>query len=103
MQLPINLASIALVNSCQCDISIPTRMSSSKCEMKVRFTHKIISGHCGGCYTGKTTHHLSTRVAKHISGRPVPSEVSLHQHVATNENFKAVLRTTHIKIGEAVI
>ena len=63
----------------------------------------FVCGNCGGCYTGETTRHLSTRVAEHIIGRPAPSEVALHQHVATKENFKAVLRTTHTKIGEAVI
>ena len=51
----------------------------------------------------KPPRHLSTRVAEHLSGRTLPSEVSLHQHVATKENFKAVLRTTHTKIGEAVM
>ena len=47
--------------------------------------------------------NLSTRVAEHISGRPVSSEVSLHQHVATKEIFKTVLRRTHTKIEETVI
>ena len=29
--------------------------------------------------------------------------IIIHQHVATKENFKAVMRKTHTKIGEAVI
>ena len=71
--------------------------------VKSHIIYQFNCGHCGGCYTGETTRHLSTRVAEHISGRPVQSEVSLHQHVATKENFKAVLKRTHTKIGEAVI
>ena len=68
--------------------------------VKSRIIYQFNCGHCGGYYTGETTLHLSTRVAEHISGRPVPSEVSLHQQVTTKEKFKAVLITTHTKISE---
>ena len=37
-------------------------------------------------------------MAEHISGRPVPSEVSLHEHVATKENFKALSLINNLQL-----
>ena len=31
---------------------------------------------CGGCYTGETIRHLSTRMNEHLTGRPMPTEVT---------------------------
>ena len=59
---------------------------------------------CSGCtYIGETKRHLSTRMKEHIKGRPVPSEISLHHHVAKEGNFSIVLKTAHPFIGEALI
>jgi len=59
--------------------------------------------HCGGVYTGETIRHLSTRMHEHLHAKPVPTEVSLHEHSPTMEQFSIALRTVHTKIGEAVM
>ena len=71
--------------------------------VKSHLVYQFSCDHCGGCYTGETVRHLSTRVQEHILGRPVPSEVSLHQHVASERDFKVVLQTIHTKIGESLL
>ena len=57
---------------------------------------------CDRIYIGETSRHLATRVKEHLSGRPTPSEVSLHQHVATPEKFKILLLSKHPLIAESL-
>ena len=58
---------------------------------------------CSDCYTGEIKRHFSVRKGEHRRAKPVPSEISLHEHNYREENFRLVLRTPHTKIGEAVI
>ena len=71
--------------------------------LRSNVVYQFNCGHCGGCYTGETVRHFYTRTNEHLSGRPNPSEVSLHVHPPTAADFKIVLKTTHTKIGEALI
>ena len=57
---------------------------------------------CTARYIGETKRHFCTRVDEHIRGRPSPSEISQHVHVATPENFEILLRTPYTKIAESI-
>ena len=71
------------------------------------FSNVVYQYNCTECnnkiYTGETSRHFYTRQKEHLSGKPVPSEISLHQHERKKENFKIILRTSYTKIGEAVV
>ena len=54
-------------------------------------------------YTGETKRHFVTRRKEHLSGKPQPSEISLHNHERRAEYFKVILKTVYTKIGEAVV
>ena len=71
--------------------------------VKSHLFYQFSYNYCGGCYAGETVRHLFIRVQQHILGRPVPSEVSLHQYVASKQDFKVVLQTIHTKIGESLM
>ena len=66
--------------------------------------YKYTCDRCVGqrIYVGETRHHLSTRSKEHIRGQP-SSEVSIHEHVATEADFSIALRTPHTTIGEALV
>jgi len=64
--------------------------------------YQYTCGHCGGCYTGETTRHFTTRLHEHLEGRPTPTEVTKHHHIPTVDSFKIVHHTPHTKIGEAL-
>ena len=57
----------------------------------------------GHTYTGESIRHWDTRKKEHLTGRPTPSEISLHHHVPKDKNFKIVFRTMHTKIGEGLV
>ena len=57
----------------------------------------------GSSYTGETVRHLSTRIREHCSGKPIPSELSLHNHTIKANNFKIILRTQYTKIAETLV
>ena len=57
----------------------------------------------GGCYTGETIRHLSTRINEHPTGRPMPTEMTTHIHEPQRKDFTIALRTVHTKIGEAIV
>ena len=64
--------------------------------------YKFNCEHCRACYIGETKRHLSTRVHEHITGKPSPTEISLHVHVAKQEHFTILARTKYTKIAEAL-
>ena len=70
-------------------------------------SNRVYQYQCNECsgkiYTGESTRHFATRRKEHLSGRPQPTEISLHSHERKAEYFKVVLRTTYTKIGEAVV
>jgi len=72
-------------------------------EAKSHIVYQFTCSHCGGCYTGETVRHLSTRINEHLYGKPSPSEVSSHVHAPTKKSFSIALSTIHTKIGEALI
>ena len=80
-----------------------TKDKLSDC-LKSSIVYKYTCDLCEGCtYIGETVRHFQVRKNEHLSGKPVPSEVSLHQHVPKNSNFSIVCQTKHTKIGEAII
>jgi len=74
-----------------------------KSDVRSQLVYQFTCGHCGGCYTGETKRHFSTRRGEHLDGRPKPSEVTDHVHPPTPKSFRIILQTTHTKIGEAII
>ena len=71
--------------------------------VKSHLVYKFTCSHCGGCYTGETVRHFETRAQEHLSAKPTPTEVSLHEHPPTRDDFKIALKTIHTKIGEALL
>ena len=57
----------------------------------------------GHVYTGESVRNFITRKNEHLSGRPTPSEVSLHEHPLSENYFSIKLKTVHTKIGEALV
>jgi len=72
-------------------------------DVKSHLVYQFTCSHCDGCYTGETVRHLKTRINEHLTGKPTPSEVSLHTHVPDRESFTIALSTQHTKIGEALL
>ena len=70
---------------------------------KSSLVYQYKCSHCGGCYTGETIRHLSTRINEHLTGRPMPTEVTTHVHEPQRKDFTIALRTAHTKIGEAIV
>jgi hypothetical protein len=60
--------------------------------------------HCAnGIYTGETSRHFSTRKREHLTGKPVPSEVSLHIHHPSDDGFQIVCHSSWPTITEALV
>ena len=57
----------------------------------------------GSSYTGETKRHLITRASEHCSGKPIPTELSFHQHEVKKERFQILLRTKFTKIAETLV
>ena len=57
----------------------------------------------GHTYTGESVRHWVTRKKEHLTGKPNPTEISLHHHRLEDSNFKIVFQTRHTKIGEALV
>ena len=58
---------------------------------------------CGHTYIGETVRHFSVRRKEHITGDKGQTEISSHEHRASDDNFKIVLQTVHTTIGEALV
>ena len=65
--------------------------------------YKFSCEHCPKCYIGETTRHLQTRINEHIKGRPLPTEITLHNHVNDNSAFSVIARTNNTRIAESVL
>ena len=58
---------------------------------------------CPERYIGETTRHLETRIREHILGRPVPSEITLHRHESSSDNFTIVSKgVKNTRLAETV-
>ena len=57
---------------------------------------------CPKRYIGETRRHLDTRMREHLHGRPVPSEVTLHNHPLNKENFKIITRSNRPRLAKTV-
>ena len=57
---------------------------------------------CNNRYIGETTRHLVTRAKEHLSGKPTPTEISMHCHPGSLSLFKVVLRTKHTRLAESI-
>ena len=57
---------------------------------------------CPKRYIGETRRHLDTRMREHLHGRPVPSEVTLHNHPLNKENFKIITRSNRPRLTETI-
>ena len=77
---------------------------------KDKIPAKLISGvvykysceQCSSCYIGETRRHFCTRIKEHISGKPIPTEVSKHCHAPKVDNFSIISRTKFTKIAESL-
>ena len=74
---------------------VPTGLASN-------VIYKFQCEQCSSCYIGETRRHLSTRIGEHISGKPIPTEVTKHCHPSRPENFSIVARTKYTKIAESI-
>ena len=91
-------------------IVFKTLKSSQLFPNKDKIPARLISGvvykysceQCSSCYIGETRRHLCTRVNEHISGKPIPTEVSKHCHAPKVENFSIISRTKFTKIAESL-
>ena len=70
---------------------------------RIVLVYQYKCSHCGGCYTGETICYLSTQINEHLTGRPMPTEVTTHIHEPQRKDFTIALRTVHTKIGEAIV
>ncbi|MEM9078962.1 MAG: GIY-YIG nuclease family protein [Bacteroidota bacterium] len=58
--------------------------------------------HCQMCYIGETRRQLQRRIKEHIKGQPI-SEISLHVHPPSENNFKIITRTNLTRIAETLL
>ena len=65
--------------------------------------YKFQCEQCSNCYIGETRRHLSTRIKEHLSGQPIPSEITKHEHTPQPANFKIIFRTKFTKIAETIL
>ena len=72
-------------------------------DLKSKCVYAYTCGQCKVVYLGETSRHLITRINEHIDGYPNPTEVSLHPHKATRDNFKIVGSSEHHKILESIM
>ena len=71
--------------------------------LRANVVYKFSCGHgCDRVYIGETSRHLATRTREHITGRPVPSEVALHEHKAEDKDFTVLSITKYPTIAEAI-
>lgn len=64
--------------------------------------YKYTCEQCQACYIGETQRQLNRRITEHLKGRPI-SEISLHQHPPTAQNFKIIARTHYTKTAESLL
>ena len=72
-------------------------------DLKSECVYAYNCGHCKSAYIGETSRHLMTRIKEHIKGYPVPTEVTLHPHEPSYENFKIISSSKHHRLLEAII
>ena len=70
--------------------------------LRSNVVYKFTCEHCTACYIGETRRHLITRINEHLSGKPVPSELSLHEHECKRENFTLLQCTPYTMIAESL-
>ena len=57
---------------------------------------------CPERYIGETRRHLETRMHEHLHGKPVPSEITFHNHPLKKENFKIVTLSSYPRLAETI-
>ena len=72
-------------------------------ELKSRCVYSYTCGQCEKVYLGETSRHLASRMAEHLKGQPVPSEISLHIHPTNLKNFSVVAVTKNHKLLESIL
>ena len=71
-------------------------------DLQSNVVYKFTCDQCDHIYIGETTRHFTSRQKEHLSGKPEPSVISLHDHQPKQENFQLLFRTSYPTIGEAV-
>ena len=72
-------------------------------ELSANIVYKFSCEHnCDRVYIGETSRHFKTRTNEHITGSPNPTEISTHQHLATTQDFKILIKTKYPLIAEAL-
>ena len=72
-------------------------------DLKSNVVYKYTCEHCGKCYIGSSIRHFVTRQNEHLRGRPVPSEISLHNHPLDKKNFKILAQTKYPRLLETLL
>ena len=74
------------------------------CGLCSNVIYKFTCEQCTNCsYVGETTRHLATRINEHLTGKPTPTEISLHTHVAKESNFEILYKSRYTKITESLV
>ncbi|MEL7309844.1 MAG: hypothetical protein AAGK05_19730, partial [Pseudomonadota bacterium] len=63
--------------------------------------YKYSCEHCDACYVGETRRQLKRRTKEHLTGRP-PSEISMHVHPPSEQNFTILSKTKYTRITESL-
>ena len=72
--------------------------------LKSQLVYQYVCDQCpDAIYTGETVRHFATRSKEHLTGRPKPTEVSLHKHEVKKSNFKIVVTSKRSLITEALV
>ena len=64
--------------------------------------YKFTCEQCQACYIGETRRQLTRRIKEHLKGQPI-SEISLHPHPSSEQNFKILTRTKNTRIAETLL
>ena len=57
----------------------------------------------GSSYIDETKRNFILRINEHLSGKPNPTEISNHVHLARKENFRIIMKNYSYKIAETII
>lgn len=72
--------------------------------LRSNIVHVYNYGQCTNCsYIGETTRNFSVRIKEHITGKPTPTEVTLHNHSPQSQNFKVLCNSRYTRIAESIV
>ena len=72
-------------------------------ELKSKIVYVYSCDRCNMRYVGVTIRHLAIRINEHVTGKPLPTEISMHVHRPLKENFSVIGRSRFPKILETIL